>query len=305
MTGPSYLTHSRETFQTRTSELLNIYQNCVLCPRECKVDRRKKPEGFCKSGARAGVASSNLHFGEEPFISGTRGSGTVFFHHCTMSCLFCQNFPFSQIHSFPELPDEKLAELLIELQGKGAHNINIVNPTHFVPSMAEAVRIASQDGLHIPLVYNSGGYEKVETISLLENIVDIWLPDVKYASDDLARKYSNAEDYVSMNRKSVKKMFDLSGPLVLDDNGMAVRGLAIRHLVLPGEIDNSKKCLDWISRELGSETVVSIMSQYFPAWKAVETPGLDRKLKKTEYDEVCDYALQIGISNALIQEIDE
>lgn len=284
------------------SELFT-YSPCTLCPRKCQVDRRTRT-GYCRSGVLPGVASHNLHRGEEPFISGKGGSGTVFLHHCTLKCRFCQNFPISQLNEFPLVTEEQLALMYLELQERGAHNINWVNPTHFLPSLVSALNLARKKGLRIPVVYNSSGFERVEIIHALRGYVDIWLPDMKYADDALAMEYSDAPEYVRVNRDCVNAMFRQSGQLRVDDDGIALSGLVIRHLVLPGAVRNSKDVLAYIADHLSREMTVSIMSQYFPAWEAHKHSRLNRTLTEEEYEEVVDFALEIGLENALIQDMD-
>jgi len=285
------------------NNLLLTYSPCNLCPRQCNVDRSVK-KGFCRSGLLPGVASHNIHRGEEPFISGTRGSGTIFFHHCTLSCLFCQNFPISQLHEFPEVTATQLSDIYLELQERGVHNINWVTPTHFLPSLVEALGLARKKGLSIPVVYNSSGYERPSIVKALEEHVDIWLPDMKYAFDALAEEFSNAKGYVETNRASVKEMLRMSGLLQLDDDGIAKKGVVVRHLVLPGQMENSRQVLQYIADELSKDLTISIMSQYFPAWKANAHETLNRNLTHEEYDSIVDYALGLGLENALIQDMD-
>jgi putative pyruvate formate lyase activating enzyme len=303
MTGPSYLGLSEEEFDRRAARLLGLMTPCRLCPRECRVDR-SRTRGYCRGGTKPGIASHNAHFGEEPPISGSRGSGTVFFHHCTMRCVFCQNFPISQLHDFPEMDEESLAGIFLELQSRGCHNINLVTPTHFSAQIVRAVGIARHKGLSLPLVYNTSGYERKEVVELLEGIVDIYLPDIKYADDRLAAELSDAGDYVRNNRESVLEMYRQVGGLKVAPSGVAEKGLIIRHLVLPGRITNTKNVLDFIASRISRETSVSLMSQYFPAWNAHDAGDCARGLTREEYDEAVDYALSLGLENALIQDLD-
>jgi putative pyruvate formate lyase activating enzyme len=299
-TKPAYLRLNRDVFESRIDTLYSYYNNCELCPRKCRIDRRTRL-GFCRGTTFAGVASHNIHTGEEPFISGPGGSGTVFLHHCTLSCLFCQNFPISQLHEFKEVSELELANMFLELQDRGAHNINFVNPTHFLPSLVKAVLMAADRGLAIPIVYNSSGFENAEIIKMLEGIVDIYLPDMKYADDLLAAQYSDAPHYVECNRSAVREMFRQTG-LLQTENGIAVKGLVVRHLVLPGQLENSREVLKHIAENISRDLTVSVMSQYFPAWKAVSDPDMNRELTKEEYDSIVEYALELGLENALIQE---
>lgn len=292
---------SGQNLLNRSIKLHNMLKDCCLCPRRCSVDRNITT-GYCRSGIRAGVASFNVHFGEEPFLSGSRGSGTVFFHHCTLCCSFCQNYPVSQLHSFPEITEEELGAMFLDLQNKGVHNINFVTPTHFLPQITGALAYAQEYGFSLPLVYNTSGYERAEIIRELDGIIDIYLPDMKYADNVLSKALSGADDYVENNREALKEMFRQKGQLVTQ-GGLAVQGVVIRHLVIPGHMENSRKVLKYIHDTWGKHTVVALMSQYFPAWNAVSVPDLNRRLKEEEYEEVVDYALSLGMESCLIQDL--
>jgi len=284
---PGYLALSRSGELARRIEAAYaLLAPCHLCPRECAADRLAGEEGFCHGGAQPKVASWTLHPWEEPPISGTRGSGTIFFSGCTGRCLFCQNYPISQLGVGNVVTVERLAEMMIELQQRGAHNINLVTPTHFVPQILAALPLAIEMGLHLPLVYNSSGYESVEVLRLLDGVVDVWLPDAKYADDDIARRLSGFPHYVEHNRLVLGEIYRQVGDeLLLDDEGIARRGLIIRHMVLPGGLAGTREVLHWIASALSSRIHVSLMAQYFPAYRAVGHPVLGRKLIAEEYEE--------------------
>jgi putative pyruvate formate lyase activating enzyme len=220
-----------------------------------------------------------------------------------MRCVFCQNFPISQLHDFPEVSDDRLAEMFLELQDKGAHNINLVTGTHFLPSIASSLLIAKERGLRLPVVWNSSGYERAEIVRLMEPFVDVYLPDLKYAEEGPGRELSDAKDYPDNAMSAIREMYRQKGLLRTKD-GIAVSGLVVRHLVLPGRLAQSKRVLEWLAREISTDLTVSLMSQYFPAWKAVDTPGLERGLTVEEYEEITDFALSLGLENALIQDMD-
>ena len=284
---PGYLALNRSgELARRVEAVYDLLAPCRLCPRECGADRLSGEEGFCRSGAQPKVASWTLHPWEEPPISGARGSGTIFFSGCTGRCLFCQNYPISQLGVGNVVTVERLAEMMVELQRRGAHNVNLVTPTHFVPQILAALPLAVEMGLRLPLVYNSSGYESVEVLRLLDGVVDVWLPDAKYATDDVARRLSGFSRYVEHNRAALREMYRQVGDeLLLDGEGIAQRGLIIRHLVLPGGLAGTREVLHWIASELSPRVHVSLMGQYFPAYRAVGHPLLGRKLTTEEYED--------------------
>jgi len=284
---PGYLALNRSgELARRVEAVYDLLAPCRLCPRECGADRLSSEEGFCRSGAQPKVASWTLHPWEEPPISGARGSGTIFFSGCTGRCLFCQNYPISQLGVGNVVTVERLAEMMVELQQRGAHNVNLVTPTHFVPQILAALSLAVEMGLRLPLVYNSSGYESVEVLRLLDGVVDVWLPDAKYATDDVARRLSGFSRYVEHNRAALREMYRQVGDeLLLDGEGIAQRGLIIRHLVLPGGLAGTREVLHWIASELSPRVHVSLMGQYFPAYRAVGHPLLGRKLTTEEYED--------------------
>ena len=279
------------------------FMKCELCPRMCGVDRDNSV-GFCKSSNHVKIARAALHAWEEPCISGENGSGTVFFSGCTLKCVFCQNYVLSHDNSGKEISVERLAEIFLELQEKNAHNINLVTPTHYVLQIVEALKLAKEKGLMIPVVYNSSGYERVETIDLLKGYVDIYLPDFKYFSNELAKKYSGANGYFEVASTAIKRMFEQVGKPEFDDNGMMKKGVVIRHLVLPGYFEDSKKVIGYLYETFGDDVFLSIMNQYTPLPHVEKFPEINRKVTEEEYDEVVDFAVEIGVENAFIQEGD-
>lgn len=279
-----------------------LLEKCSLCPRNCNINRLKNELGFCKIGRNPKISAYNLHFGEEPPISGTNGSGTIFFTGCNLRCVFCQNYPISQLFNGNEITVEKLAEIMMTLQNQNANNINLVTPTNVVPQIIEAVLLAKNKGLKIPIVYNSGGYEKVKTLKLLEGIIDIYMPDAKYSDDRTAEKYSQVKNYSKINKAALKEMYKQVGTLQIK-NGIATKGLLIRHLVLPENIAGSQKVFEFIAKEISPKTYMSIMAQYHPANKADEFPELQRKITDKEYQQVLNWADELGLINGWRQEL--
>ncbi len=279
---------------------------CECCPRKCGVNRIEGQTGWCRIGARAQISYAGLHFGEEPPISGTRGSGTLFFAGCNLRCVFCQNHQISQDfdpRDMKTLTTDDLATEMRRLADAGAHNINLVSPSHVVFQAADAIVAARDKGLTIPIVYNSNGYDSVDSLRQIRGLVDIYLPDIKYFSNDLARRYSAATDYADVIPGVLREMLDQVGHLELDEDSIARRGLLVRHLVLPGCVDDSRRCLAFLET-LSPDTYVSIMSQYSPQHHAGRHPEINRPLTVQEYDEVTDYAVELGLENAFIQELD-
>lgn len=280
----------------------DLLEHCTLCPRRCGVNRRAGETGFCGSGEKVKIARAALHFWEEPCISGEKGSGTVFFLHCTLKCVYCQNYGISTQNKGKYVSEEELAQIFLSLQSDGANNINLVTPTHFVPQIISALGIARKNGLSLPVVYNSGGYENTETIDLLKGSVDIYLPDVKYYNDKYAVKYSGAENYYETAVKAVEHMLNQVGACKFDKNGIIQSGVIVRHLVLPGQIFESKKILQNLYRRFGDDIYISIMSQYTPlASLPKEFPELNRKINMKYYNALLEYAAGLGIKNAYVQ----
>ena len=280
-------------------------EKCKICPHNCGVNRLNGNIGRCKSNGNIKLAMASIHNFEEPCISGENGSGTVFFSNCNMNCVFCQNYKISQQGLGREISIEELAEIFIDEQNKNAENINLVTPTMYVYHLIEAIKIAKNKGLKIPIVYNSNGYENVETIKKLDGYIDIYLPDLKYYDDDLAFKYSGVKNYFENATSAIKEMYNQVGSPVLDENGMMKKGLIIRHLVLPNNLQNSKDVLKWINDNIDKKVFVSVMAQYFPTNKAKDFPEINRKLTKEEYEEIENYLYSLDLDNGYIQELGE
>ena len=279
-------------------ELLN---NCNLCPRNCFVNRNCGEVGYCKAGSEITIAKYYLHKWEEPCITGEKGSGTIFFTYCNLRCLFCQNYKISTLNFGINISVEKFSEICLELQSMGATNINLVTPTHFVPLIIEGIKLAKDMGLKIPIVYNSGGYESVDTIKLLDGIVDVYLPDLKYFSDEFAIKYSMCKDYFKFASEAIGEMVKQKGTCKFDENGNIISGVIVRHLLLPSMEDDSKKILRYLYDNYGDKIFISIMNQYTPM-RVCKYQELNEKVDNSVYDDVIDYAWDIGIRNAFIQE---
>jgi len=277
--------------------MLEELKECKLCPHMCKINRLEGRVGRCKATDKLKISLVSLHQFEEPCISGTNGSGTIFFSNCNFNCVFCQNYKISQEGMGQEVDIDFLAKSMIEQQEKGAHNINLVTPVMYVYHIIEAIKI--------PIIYNSNGYENIETLKLLEGYIDVYLPDFKYANNELGRKYSNINNYFEVTSKAITEMYKQVGPPQLDENGIIKRGLIIRHLILPNEIENSKNVLKWIIDNIGKEVYISIMAQYFPTYKAKQIKELNRKINNEEYKQIEDYIYEIGIENGYMQDLGE
>jgi len=280
--------------------------SCDGCPRRCGVNRLEGETGHCGIGGDILVSHAGLHHGEEPPLSGRRGSGTIFFAGCNLRCVFCQNYQISQEfrrHYARALSTSELASEMLRLQAAGAHNINFVSPSHMVFPMADAIQAAKRMGLVVPVVYNSNGYDSVDALRQIRGLVDIYLPDIKYMENDLGKELSGVEDYAEVVPEVLREMLGQVGHLDIDEDGIAVRGMLVRHLVLPGHLENSRKCLAALA-ELSAETFVSIMAQYSPRYKARDYPGIDRCLARKEYDAVTDSALALGLENAFVQQVE-
>jgi len=290
-----------------TKDLIkNLYEMlvpCRVCPRECGVDRLHGEIGNCRAGLKVKVSSYHQHFGEEPPLVGRHGSGTIFLTHCNLHCVFCQNYEISQLGLGSEVTLDELAQMMLKLQDLGCHNINFVTPTPWVPQLVEALAIAQDEGLNIPIVYNCGGYESVETLKLLEGIVDIYMPDIKYAKDSFSLKYSAVENYWEVVRSALKEMHRQVGDLIVE-KGIAKRGLLIRHLVLPNRIAGSKQCFEFISRELSKNTMVNVMAQYYPTYKASQYSEINRRITTQEYREALEELEKQGVDAGFRQTVD-
>ena len=279
---------------------MDLLKKCMLCPRNCAVNRYENV-GVCGAGAKIKVAYYSLHEWEEPIISGDNGSGTVFFSHCNLKCLFCQNKKISTLGYGKEISSERLKEIFLELQSKGAHNINLVTPTHFVPQIVEVLSRIKGRELKVPVVYNTSSYENVDTIRLLDGIVDVYLADLKYFSNDLSIKYSKVRDYFEKASQAILEMYEQVGNPVIEDN-LLKRGIIVRILVLPGHVDDAKKILEYLWNTYGDNIYISIMNQYTPIDNCLPYDNLNRKLFDEEYDEVIDFACDLGITNAFVQD---
>ncbi len=289
----------------RSVILEGLLGDCTLCPRNCRVDRIKDELGFCRSEYLPIVANYCAHHEEEPVISGTKGSGTIFFGNCNLRCVFCQNHQISQpVSSLKrnEVSFERLAEIMLELQSIGCHNINFVSPSHFTAQIVRAVEIAASKGLCIPLVYNTNGYDSIQILKFLDGIIDIYLPDIKYSDDNAALEYSNAKDYVRHSRTAIIEMKRQVRDLIVDTTGIAMRGLIVRHLVLPNDLAGSKESLRFISEEVGKTTFISAMSQYFPTHKAGGYPLISRPIGQREYEKVLQWLERFGLENGWVQD---
>lgn len=279
--------------ERRIQRLYEIMETCTLCPRNCKVNRFVSKNGACKTGARPIVSSFGPHFGEESFLVGNNGSGTIFFTNCNLNCVFCQNWEISQMGVGEEIDVEDLSKIMLRLQRMGCHNINLVSPTHQVPMIVEALSKAWKEGLKIPIVYNCGGYESVETLRLLDGIVDIYMPDFKYGDDEKAFKYSRVSNYTSVARSALEEMYRQVGPLRIE-NGIAVRGVFVRHLVMPNDVSSSERVLELIA-SVSTDIPVNIMAQYYPAYRAREYPELGRRIAREELVKVVNKARSLGL----------
>jgi putative pyruvate formate lyase activating enzyme len=282
--------------------MVNLLHNCNICPRNCGVDRINGQVGYCQSGIKIDVAKAYLHQWEEPCISGSRGSGTVFFAHCNLGCVYCQNFEISHQGKGKSVEEKRLGEIFLELQGKGAHNINLVTPTHFIPQIKTALDHSVLNGLKVPVVYNTNGYEKRESLQLLKDRVQVFLPDLKYSTTQSGQRYSDAPDYFKVASLAIEQMFAYQPECVFDEAGLLTRGVLVRHLVLPGLKDESKDILKYLYDTFGNQIYLSLMNQYTPIYEARTFQELQEPLSSDDYEEVIDYALELGIENCFIQE---
>ncbi len=291
-----------EDIKKRIEKAYALLERCTVCPRECKVNRLKGETGFCGVGENPKVASYNLHYGEEPPISGTNGSGTIFFSGCNMRCLYCQNFPISQLLNGKETTPRDLAEMMLNLQAKGCHNVNLVTPSHVIPQILKALSLAWEKGFDLPLVYNTSGYDALPSLQLLDGIIDVYLPDMRYSDDKIAKELSSVEDYVEVNRKAIKQMYGQVGNLTTDEQNVAKRGLIIRHLILPNGLAGSEETFGYIKREISGEVHISLMGQYFPSFRAGECVSINRKIYPEEYESAVESFFKSGLSRGWMQE---
>jgi putative pyruvate formate lyase activating enzyme len=296
---------SQVELEQRVDAAYKLLEACRVCPRECGVDRLKDDKtGFCRSGLNPVISSVSPHHGEEPPLSGTKGSGTIFFTNCNLRCVYCQNYPISQLGNGAERTPGELACQMMWLQEQDCHNVNLVTPTHFVPQFLKALGIARERGFSLPIVYNTSGYDSVGTLRLLDGIVDIYLPDMRYGDNAAAVRYSIAPHYVEVNQAAVREMYRQVGNLVLDEQGVAKRGLIIRHLVLPGGLSGTEGVMKFLAEEISKDVSISLMAQYFPAYRAKDHGSLNRRITEQEYDEAYDIKMRYGLKNGWVQEFE-
>jgi putative pyruvate formate lyase activating enzyme len=300
---PAYMQlYESGELEKRAEAAWELLRACTVCPQNCKVNRIAGKTGACHSGTETIVGSWNIHRREEPPISGTGGAGTIFFGNCQARCTYCQNFWLSQYGRGHRVGPERLADMMLYLQKKGCHNIDLVTPTHFVPQLLKALLVAIPKGFRLPFVYNCAGYEHLHVLRLLDGVIDIYMPDAKYADNTWALKTSKMHHYVDFNRASLKEMYRQVGPLQVNEEGIGVRGLLIRHLVMPNDISGTSEVLRWIAEELGPDVPISLMDQYFPAWKAHDDPNLNRRLHWREYRKAVEVLLELGLDAGFVQE---
>jgi putative pyruvate formate lyase activating enzyme len=287
---PSYLNLEKKELKRRIERLFKILESCEICPRKCHVNRLKGEKGYCQLGYLPMVSAYHPHFGEEAPLVGKYGSGTIFMTSCNLSCVYCQNYEISQLRVGGEISFERLAEMMIELQNLGCHNINFVTPTPQVPAILKSLEIAIEKGLKIPLVYNTSSYDSLEVLKLLDGIIDIYLPDARYSDDKIALKYSNTPNYFEIMKAAIKEMHRQVGDLIVNEEGIAIRGLIVRHLVLPNGLAGSEKIFEFIAKEISKNTFINIMDQYWPAYKAYQYPELSRRITEKEFQEAINLA---------------
>ena len=283
---------------------LDRLKKCTICPHKCGIDRTKYI-GRCKSTEKVKIALYSIHNFEEPCISGEKGSGTIFFSNCNLNCVFCQNYEISQQGRGKEVEIEELAKIMLKQQEKGVENINLVTPTSYSVQIKEAIIIAKENGLKIPIVYNTNGYENVETLRELDGLIDIYLPDLKYYYNSLGKNFSKVDNYFEIATNAIKEMYRQVGSPILNERGVMQKGLMVRHLILPNNIENSKKCLKWLKENFNDKIYISLMAQYFPTYKAKEIIEINRKLTPKEYEEIEKYLYDLDIENGYIQELGE
>jgi putative pyruvate formate lyase activating enzyme len=296
MREPSYLRLYREgKLHDRIDRAVELMRDCSLCPRECHVARLSGELGFCRTGEKAKVASLHAHFGEESPLVGTSGSGTIFFRSCNLLCSFCQNYDISHDAEGGEVEPEDLADMMLRLQRRGCHNINFVTPSHVVPQILQGLFIAVEGGLKVPLVYNTGGYDTVETLKILEDVFDIYMPDFKFWEARWSEKFCRAPDYRKIATAAIKEMHRQVGDLTIDESGIAEKGLLVRHLVMPNDVSNTKEVMTFLADKISEDTYVNVMDQYHPCGKATSDPAINRRLTRTEYAEAVLRAREAGI----------
>ncbi|MCI1944615.1 radical SAM protein [Clostridium luticellarii] len=282
--------------------MLNTLKNCKLCPRKCGINRLEGTIGFCNAGKNVKIAKVSLHKWEEPCISGTAGSGTIFFSHCNLKCVFCQNHSISAENTGKEVSIKRLSNIFLEQQKRGAHNINLVTPTHYIPQIIQALQIAKSEGLTLPILFNTNSYQTTDALKALNGYVDVYLADLKYFSNKYSVKYSSAPDYFSYASKSIREMYNQVGAPKFNNDGLITKGVIIRHLMLPGLLFDSKKIIDYIYNTYGDSVYISIMNQYTPMYHSYKFPEINKVLNPAHYDCFINYCISLGIKNAFIQE---
>lgn len=293
---PGYVQlHARGVLGERIEQALSILRSCEMCPRLCRVDRTLEEKGFCSTGRKAVVSSYNPHFGEESPLVGHGGSGTIFFTHCNLLCIFCQNYEISHQGLGDEVSPQVLARMMVQLQNWGCHNINFVTPSHVVAQILEALPIAIELGLRVPLVYNTGGYDRVETLRVLEGVVDIYMPDIKFLDSSVAQRLCRAPDYPQVVKAAIREMHRQVGDLILDERGIARRGLLVRHLVMPHGLAQSREVMEFLAREISRDTYINVMDQWRPCGEAHSHPDLSRRISAQEYQEALEAARSAGL----------
>lgn len=294
---PTYLkTHTEGLLEEKIVKAQRLLESCTVCPRDCKVNRLEGERGFCRAGFLPKVSSASPHFGEERPLVGFHGSGTIFFTHCNLGCNFCQNYSISHLDEGEEVSTERLSRMMVAMQSLGCHNINFVSPTHYIPQILAALPKAIALGLTVPLVYNTGGYDAVETLELLDGVFDIYMPDFKYSAGEVAEEYSQARDYPLVAKRAIKAMFRQVGDLVCDERGIALRGLLIRHLVLPSGLAGTADVMQFLAQEISKNTYVNIMAQYYPCGDIQPGSPLSRRISRLEYNQAVAIAKKAGIT---------
>lgn len=300
MAGKSrYKNLSPGEFKQKISALRSLLETCSVCPHLCKIDRLKGEVGFCGAGDMLKIAGWSPHFGEEDVLVGTHGSGTIFFSYCNLRCEYCQNYTISQGLEGRDVSPNELAQIMLNLQGKGCHNINLVSPTHFVPQIIQGISAASQKGLEIPIVYNTSGYDSLITLAQLDGVIDIYMPDTKYMDESTARKYSGIPNYPHVLKAALKEMYRQVGNLSIE-NGIAVQGLLVRHLLLPGGLAGTRELLDFIAREISTDTYINLMGQYYPAYRSHLYPELSRNITKKELLKMHQHAKELKLTRCIL-----
>ncbi|MCL6494275.1 MAG: radical SAM protein [Ignavibacterium sp.] len=305
--NPSYKKITEKEFSERIEIADKILQSCTSCPRNCFVDRTTGELGTCQSGANPIVSSYTLHFGEEPVLSGTKGAGNIFFGNCNLRCVYCQNFVISQnpkVERKNEVSVERLAEIMLELQKQGSHNIGLVSPTHFAIPILKSVFIASRLGLNIPIIYNTNGYDSVEVLKLYKDVIDIYLPDFKYGSNENGRVYSKTKDYFDKTKAAIREMYNQVGSELVYENGLVVRGLIIRHLILPNDLSETEEVFKFIAEELDKKVHISLMTQYYPTNRAEKHILINRMIRYSEFIRAVELLDKYGLENGWMQELE-